>query len=355
VKFGNSSQGDKAMSLTPKDPDPGAGSHETGAATEGTAPSDRPTFTVFTATFNRAHTLHRVFESLKAQTLDDFEWLIVDDGSTDGTDALVRKWIDGAAFPIRYYWQENQGKHVAFNEGVRRARGELFLILDSDDACDPEALETFKKHWEAIPEEERGSFTGVACLSRQPDGTIHGSRFPVEPLDVSSFHVRYRLGVTGEKWGFHRTEVLSRFPFPVIPGETTVPESLVWNRISQQYKTRFINAPLRIYYPTEGSWASSPLSRIRSPVSASLYYLEHAGLLEAESLWNRIRALANYVRFSLHAGVGSREMFRRARQPGAMVLAYPVGLARYIADRPTVYGAGHSRKQPEEGTGPPLC
>jgi glycosyltransferase involved in cell wall biosynthesis len=321
------------MSLTPRGSDSPAGANETLKAFESAAgQSERPTFTVFTATFNRAHTLHRVFESLTAQTIGDFEWLIIDDGSTDGTEALVRTWVDGAAFPIRYYWQENQGKHVATNEGVLRARGALFLILDSDDACDPEALETFRYHWEAIPGEERDSFTGVACLTRRPDGAIVGSHFPAHPLDVSSHELRSRFGVTGDKWGFHRIEVLRRFPFPVIPGEKFVPESLVWNRISQQYKTRYINTALLIYHPTEGS-LSSAHPRIRSPQGMRLHYLEHAQLLKRGSRWQRVRTLANYVRYSLHAYVGTGELFRSARQPGSMVLAYPLGLARYVVDK----------------------
>ena len=51
-----------------------------------------PLFTVYTPTYNRAHTLHRCYESLKVQTFRDFEWLIVDDGSTDGTAELVAGW-----------------------------------------------------------------------------------------------------------------------------------------------------------------------------------------------------------------------------------------------------------------------
>ena len=55
-------------------------------------------FTVFTATYNRAHVLHRVYDSLRAQTFRDFEWLVVDDGSTDGTGALVEGWRAEADF-----------------------------------------------------------------------------------------------------------------------------------------------------------------------------------------------------------------------------------------------------------------
>src|SRR5215469_15182284 len=91
-----------------------------------------PLFTVFTATYNRAHTIHRVFNSLRAQTVRDFEWLVVDDGSTDNTAELIAAWSKLADFPIRYFKQENSGKHIARNLAVREARGSFFALLDSD-------------------------------------------------------------------------------------------------------------------------------------------------------------------------------------------------------------------------------
>src|SRR5690242_19362698 len=103
-----------------------------------------PLFTVFTPTYNRAHTIERVYRSLCTQNCRDFEWLVVDDGSTDGTEALIRQWQHEAEFPIRYFWQPNAGKHVAMNRGVAEASGSLFLTLDSDDACVPWALERLR-------------------------------------------------------------------------------------------------------------------------------------------------------------------------------------------------------------------
>lgn len=102
------------------------------------------TFTVFTPTYNRWHTLHRVYYSLSSQTFKDFEWLIVDDGSTDDTKNLVQNWQKKSKFTIRYYYQPNLGKTAALNRGVKLALGKLFLILDSDDGCIPKALEKFK-------------------------------------------------------------------------------------------------------------------------------------------------------------------------------------------------------------------
>ena len=99
--------------------------------------------TVCTATFNRAHTLHRVFDSLKAQTFQDFEWLVINDGSSDETEMLIARWQSRTSFSIRYKYQQNQGKHIAINLGATLALGDFFVVADSDDAFLPNALEVF--------------------------------------------------------------------------------------------------------------------------------------------------------------------------------------------------------------------
>src|SRR5579883_1323984 len=110
-------------------------------------------FTVLTPTYNRVGYLGRVYESLCAQTFRDFEWIIVDDGSTDGTQELVSSWKP--FFPIRYTWKPNGGKHTAVNVGVAMAAGEFTLILDSDDHCIPHTLERLDYHWKQISNPER--------------------------------------------------------------------------------------------------------------------------------------------------------------------------------------------------------
>ena len=90
--------------------------------------------TVFTPTYNRAHLLSNLYQSLLQQKAEDFEWLVVDDGSTDGTEELVNQWIEEAAFTIRYFKKENGGKHTAINKGVQLAEGDLFFIIDKNSA-----------------------------------------------------------------------------------------------------------------------------------------------------------------------------------------------------------------------------
>jgi glycosyltransferase involved in cell wall biosynthesis/SAM-dependent methyltransferase len=297
-------------------------------------------FTVFTPTYNRADTLHRVYESLAAQTLRDFEWLICDDGSTDGTPQLVEGWTRQAPFPIRYFRQPNQGKHVAYNEGVRRARGELFLTLDSDDACVPHALERFKHLWDSIPEPARARFSAVTALCVDQHGRLVGDRFPFDPTDSDSLEIRYRFKVRGEKWGFQRTDVLREFPFPVPESARHVPPSVVWSAIARRYKTRYVNEVLRIYYVEERrDQLSRADSRVRHAQGLALW---HGSVLDRDLRWFPVAPVrlfasaVNYARYSLHAGRSVAELLGRLDVTPARViaaLALPIGFGVYLRDR----------------------
>lgn len=293
-------------------------------------------FTVFTPAYNRAHTIGRVFESLKAQTFRDFEWLIVDDGSDDGTGDLVGSWISDAGFPIRYIRKANGGKHTALNTGIDKARGELFLTLDSDDACVPEALERFAFHWNEIEPGERENYSAVTALCMRPDGTLEGKEFPASPFISNTFEVHNRYHISGEKWGFQRTDVLRRCRFPEFPGERFLPEGVVWNRIARAgYLTRYINERLRIYYPEQDGLTASVLKiRMNSPLGTSLYYNELSNCPIA--FMDRIKAVINYIRFSLHGRIPSSSIIKNARRKLVAMLLFPAGSLFYRKDRQNV-------------------
>jgi glycosyltransferase involved in cell wall biosynthesis len=242
-----------------------------------------------------------VYESLCAQTFRDFEWLVVDDGSGDGTRELVASWKP--FFPIRYAWQQNRGKHTAMNLGVKMAAGEFVLFFDSDDRCIPTALERFDYHWRQIPDPSR--YANLSCLCCRPDGTIVGKPYPAPYVDAISFadQLRYR---NVERWEINRTDVLRQFPWP--EDERYAPESLVWNRISRRYAARFINEALRIYEANTGG-ISATVTRLRlsSPKTTLMYYRELA--LSPAPIAQRVRAAINYFRFGFHEG--RRRLTRR--------------------------------------------
>jgi len=297
--------------------------------------SQKVIFTVFTPTYNRAHLLGRAFQSLKEQTFHEFEWVIVDDGSTDGTQDLVARWAKESDFPISYVWQPNSGKHVAINRGVAMAKGELFVILDSDDWLAPAALERLLYHWESIPPELRGSYAGVAGLYAYPSGKIVGSPFPRPVIDSNAVEIRTKYRVKGDKFGMNRTDVLREFSFPENLGRYVTP-SLVWNRIARKYRIRYVNEILAYKeYQAGGLSAHSIEIRARSSVAARTYYRE---LVELEGLYvpffDRLRACANYIRFSFHGKVPLRKQCKEiSRRKMYYFLGFPIGLTAYLRDK----------------------
>ena len=135
-------------------------------------------FTVFTPTYNRAHTLDRLYRSLQRQTLRDFEWIVIDDGSTDGTDERFNRILkEDNFFKITYQKVENGGKHRAINRAVSIAEGELFFIADSDDRLTDNALYKVDQIEKTIPSDEKKQFAGVCGLDGYDFKTQVGTTF----------------------------------------------------------------------------------------------------------------------------------------------------------------------------------
>lgn len=205
--------------------------------------------TIFTPTYNRANTLVRVFDSLQAQSYMDFEWIVIDDGSIDNTREVIEQFKEIATFDIRYFYQKNSGKHVAINKAVKLSTSEFFVIADSDDSFKPETLEVFIHAWECIPENRKCEFKGIICKcydarTGEDIGDFDGSYVDATELEAG-FILKFRF----EKWSFFRTSVLREFPFPEPEGNLKFfPETVVWQRMSRKYKTRYINVALRAYY-----------------------------------------------------------------------------------------------------------
>ena len=194
--------------------------------------------TVFTPSYNRGYIISQLYNSLKSQTSKNFEWLIVDDGSTDNTKEIINQFIQERTINIRYIHQENGGKQRAINRGVKSAKGELFFIVDSDDFIDNDAISIIENKWNYI--QNKKEYAGL-CFRRKhiSNNKIIGLPFLTKEFDSTSLDLAYRLGINVDKAEIFRTDILAKYPFPEIEEEKFVPEAYIWFKIANDgYKLR---------------------------------------------------------------------------------------------------------------------
>lgn len=233
------------------------------------------TITVITPTYNRCNTLYRVYNSLLSQTYKDFEWLVIDDGSTDDTKELIQGYIEEDKINIRYYYQENRGKHIALNTAMKLVDSEYITVIDSDDEFVSNAFEVFISYWNNI--EDKSLFKSITCRAYDPTtGNAEGTEIKESCgyHDARTLDARIKEKNKGEKWSLDRTCVFKEFPYPDLKGYNGeslhfIPEAIVLDKISRKYYERFINEPLRGYYHDQDN-AITARSNSRSN---SNYYL----------------------------------------------------------------------------------
>lgn len=236
--------------------------------------------TVFTPTYNRAYILENLYRSLQRQTCKDFEWLIIDDGSSDDTANVVEKWIsEDNAFPIRYYKKENGGKCRAINYGADLAEGLLFFNVDSDDYLTDDAVEKVIR-WEAtLPKD--GKFCGVVGnLGTSPTDTPN-KRLDAEYRDANLLerYADYTDNVIdGERAPVFYTEIQKKYKYPEFEGEKFMTPAVTWNRMANDgYKVRLFDDIIWIYeYQQDGITAKGNLNFLKNPQGAGLWHREKA-------------------------------------------------------------------------------
>lgn len=225
-----------------------------------------PILTIFTPTYNRAHTLPRLFDSLVAQTDKNFEWLIIDDGSRDNTGELFDNWLkEHHDFSIRYYKVNNGGKNRAINQGLKLAQGQYFMILDSDDLLTKDAVSFIVENMSQLPANQ--PFIGLSGKRGELNGTPLGCNpgdYKEEGYTDCSNLDRPKYNLTRDMAEVFITEILQKYEFKVWDGEKFTPEEVVWNQIALDgYKLRWFNKVIYLCEYQQGGLSDSSWRLLR--------------------------------------------------------------------------------------------
>ena len=220
--------------------------------------------TIFTPAYNRADLLPRCYDSMKRQTNKNFIWMIIDDGSTDGTDILVNKWIETEdSFKIEYYYKENGGLHTAYNEAISHIETELCMCIDSDDYIPDDAVEKVLSFW---AENGSDSYAGIVGLDYYTDGSVIGDLLP-EQKSVNLIDLltgKYKIN-NGDRTNVVRTELYKKYaPMKVFPGEKNFNPHYMHLQISQEYDFLVLNENLRYVEYQPGGMSDSMLKQYRN-------------------------------------------------------------------------------------------
>lgn len=248
--------------------------------------------TILTPTYNRSNLLPPLYKSLSRQSNKNFEWVIVDDGSDDNTKETVERMRRASTFPIQYFHKANGGKHTALNLGVKKAKGELTLILDSDDELPADVISDILEAYRSIKGKQ--GFAGVCGYMAHRDERVIGH--PFVEVDASEIELRYKYHIHGDMCEVFRTDVLREFPFPEIRDERFCPESLVWNRIARKYRLHVFPKVIYLRDYLDGGLTDNIVRiRMNSPIASMMTYAEMNAL---PIPWvQKTKAAINYYRF----------------------------------------------------------
>ena len=288
---------------------------------------NRVLLSVITPTYNRGELLKNCFSSLRAQTDDRFEWIIVDDGSTDDTASIVSGFRDAAAqMRICFVQKENGGKHTALNAAHPHVHGKYVLILDSDDTLTEDAVAVALANWSRW---DAHSEVGIVTLLKGKDRehpNCYGAQENV-PVDIMSGK-RIRP-VSNDACEVIRTEVFLQYPFPVFPGETFLSEGALWNRVSFTHKCVYVNRVIYLCdYLAGGLTQSGRAMRIRSPRGGM--YTHNLNMSGKSGCKRRVKSGMLYTCYGFFAGQSPLQMHRACDHKWLMWMCLPFGWLLYL-------------------------
>lgn len=264
--------------------------------------------TILTPTYNRGKLLKKCYESLKRQTVQRFQWLIIDDGSNDDTEQIVSEFCkESCDMDITYLKKNNGGKHTALNYAHPYIKGEYVLILDSDDILIDKAVEMVYSGWKEYEHiDEVGIVIYLKGESIETPNAYVKDEFTI--VDIMSYP---RCCVKGQDCcEIIRTELLKKYPFPEFENEKFVSEGALWNRVALTHKCVYINQVIYLCeYLEDGLTKSGKRMRIKNPYGGM--YTSNLRMNRKNFLKERVKSGLLYNCYGFFAGLTPIEIIKR--------------------------------------------
>lgn len=281
--------------------------------------------TIFTPTYNRAYILPKLYESLCVQTCQDFEWLIVDDGSTDNTQKLVEEWIKEGRLSVRYVYQENGGKMRSFNKAVSLSESELFVCVDSDDQLISEhVIEDSLAYWDKYKNDVSDKpIVGMLSVRK-----VHGRKWDFSRVPHLGSIYNLVNSISAETTIFLLTKVLKKYPYPSYEGENFITDVYIFDQMDEEYV--FLFHPYfsqQCAYQKDGYTFNYRHLLLKNPRGHREYHAQRVQLKKE----NWIKSVICYISMSLF--VRDHTLFSKSPNLFMTVLLYPLGCIKYLYDR----------------------
>lgn len=273
--------------------------------------------TVFTPTYNREKDLVKLYESLVNQNYKEFEWLVIDDGSKDGTKRLINELKKENKVNIKYVYKENGGKMSAVNKAYSMAKGDIIFGIDSDDVLKDNVLGLIANDFEQIVDNK--DIAGFFYLQSDINDKdkIVGDIFPIENSPVTYYDIYNKYKVTGDKLLVMKTDIAKKYEFPIIKGEKFVPEALVFNRISKQYKFLCKNYIVACKEYKEDGYSANYFNLVKkNPKGNALYFKE---LYEFSKTFYNVYG---YILFSIYSKYNFKKIYNEHPAKLKILLLY---------------------------------
>lgn len=262
-------------------------------------PSPIGQISILTPTYNREKLLGRLYDSLLKNCNSNqglqIEWLVMDDGSTDNTREVIKKYENEKKIIIKYFFQENKGKMTALNFLVKHATGDFIIECDSDDYFTDNAFELILNNLCFMKEN-----TYALCFLKY-DQNMKNIGGLAKKQETNMFDLYFKDGECGEKALVFNARIRKLYEHALEKNERFVTEARMYHKMDLEYKMQCINEPIMVCEYQENGYTNNIQKLFKENPYGYLEYFKEIFEHDFSGIsWKkRIYVIKHYILFSV--------------------------------------------------------